>query len=98
MNYLPRVPIVLAFTPNYFIPATTTILSILKNSDDTDKFEIICLLTDNLPSEMVQALEIWNPERLKFVFINLEGHLDGIYIDESIPCGINCGTGAHLLY
>lgn len=76
------IPIILAFTPNYIIPAATTILSILCSSESTDKFEIICLLTEDLPLSMSRSLEDWDKDRLSFSFINLGDKLEGVYIDE----------------
>lgn len=76
------IPIVVAFTPNYVIPAVTTILSILSNSQATDRYQIICLLTEDLPKDIQTSLLNWEEERLEFVFINLSGKLEGIYIDE----------------
>lgn len=76
------VPIVLAFTPNYIIPAATTIQSILDHSDKTDTFEILCLLTEELSSSIKNSLESWCPERLKFKYIAITDQLEGVYIDE----------------
>jgi lipopolysaccharide biosynthesis glycosyltransferase len=77
-----HIPIVIAFTENYFVPAVTCLSSILKNSDSKYKFEIICLLTKTLPQEYQSLLMEYCPERLKFRFLNLEGKLDGVYVDE----------------
>lgn len=76
------IPLVLAFTPSYIIPAVTTILSVLLHSKPTDKFQIICLLTEDLTCEIQTLLSSWESERLEFVFINLSGQLGDIYIDE----------------
>lgn len=77
-----EIPIVLAFTPNYVIPAVTTIQSILTNSSNESKFEIICLLTEKLSRNIISELENWCTERLKFKFILLDNVLQGVYINE----------------
>lgn len=54
-----EVPIVIAFTPNYFIPAATCLYSILKHSQEAEKFHVICLLTEELPQRMKENLKNW---------------------------------------
>lgn len=76
------IPIVLSFTENYFVPVATCISSILKNSDSKYKFEIICLLTNELPSDLKELLESLSLERLSFNYFNLDGTLEGVYVDE----------------
>lgn len=76
------VPIVVAFTENYFIPAVTCLSSILKNSNPKYQFEVICLLTKDLPEDLQGLLAKLNPERMKFTFLNLDGALEGVYVDE----------------
>lgn len=76
-------PIVLAFTPNYFIPAATCIWSILSHTAKTNKFEIICLLTEDLPFELVQKLKDLDiREQVVYKFINLKDELSDVYVDE----------------
>lgn len=74
-------PIVLAFTPNYFVPAATLLCSMLRHSPHSAHFEVICLLTEALPEQMQQDLALFGGERLRFRFINLEGRLQNIYVD-----------------
>jgi UDP-glucose:(galactosyl)LPS alpha-1,2-glucosyltransferase len=74
-------PIVLAFTPDYFVPAATLLCSILRHSPASTHFEVICLLTEALPVQMQQELALLNGERLRFRFINLQGELQDIYVD-----------------
>lgn len=78
----PYVPIVVAFTENYFVPAITCLSSILKNSDSKYKFEVICLLTKDLPVRLQELLNNFSPDRMKFKFLNLDGALEGVYVDE----------------
>lgn len=75
-------PVVLAFTPNYLVPAATCILSILKHSEANDKFHVICLLSEPLPEDMKEKLSRLDNECLRFSFMNLQGKLKDIYVDE----------------
>lgn len=75
-------PLVLAFTPNYFVPAATCLFSILKHSDESDKYEVIVLLSEPLPERMEQKLRLLGGERMDFTFLNLEGKLTDIYVNE----------------
>lgn len=79
---LNAVPIVIAFTPDYFIPAATCLYSILKHSSDTEEFHVVCLLTEELPQQMQEKLKRLGGQRIQFSFINLTGKLQDIYIDE----------------
>lgn len=76
-----KVPIVIAFTENYFVSASTFLTSLLKNSDDTNSFHVICLLTDVLPERLEYKLTKLGGSRCTFEFINLMGKLDGIYVN-----------------
>ncbi|PUB28503.1 lipopolysaccharide biosynthesis glycosyltransferase [Elizabethkingia sp. YR214] len=76
------IPIVVAFTPNYFIPAVTCLYSILKHSPVENNFHLICLLTEDLPDKMKNKLEEFQKDRVHYSFINLTGKLKDIYIDE----------------
>lgn len=77
-----RIPVVVAFTPNYFIQACVGIKSVLIHSLDSDIFHIICLLSENLSEKMVSLLERLGKSHVQFSFINLEGKLADIYINE----------------
>ncbi|SEG73433.1 glycosyltransferase family 8 protein [Sphingobacterium lactis] len=77
-----RIHLVVAFTENYFVPAATCITSILRNAENSHLFEVICLLTKDLPVHMKQLLEQIDPTRLSFRYINLDGQLAGVYVDE----------------
>ncbi|MDV3952007.1 stress protein [Elizabethkingia anophelis] len=76
------IPIVVAFTSNYFIPAATCLYSILRHSSETEKFHVICLLTEELPERMKDKLKRLGGDRICYSFINLTGKLHDIYIDE----------------
>lgn len=77
-----KIPLVIAFTPNYLAPAATTLLSILDNSSSKYVYHVICLLTEELPLELQNELKALNSDRLTFSFINLDGKLKDIYVDE----------------
>ena len=76
------IPLVVAFTPNYFVPACVTIQSILENSSVSDKYVVYCLLTDDLEDNYKELLQILGGGRVQFVYINMTGKLEGIYVDE----------------
>ncbi len=75
-------PIVLAFTPNYFIPAVVCIQSIVDHAPKNKKFHVICLLTEKLPENMERKLRDFGEGRIYYSFINLQGKLKDIYVDE----------------
>ncbi|MBQ9462794.1 MAG: glycosyltransferase family 8 protein [Bacteroidales bacterium] len=72
-------PIAIAFTPNYFVPAATTLKSLLDAS--TGDFDVICMLTEAIPEEMHEKLMRMGDGRLKFRYLSLRGRLEGLYID-----------------
>ncbi|WP_437920456.1 glycosyltransferase family 8 protein [Sphingobacterium sp. LRF_L2] len=76
------VPVVVAFTPNYLVPVATCLLSVLDNSDSSDSFHFICLLTKELSDRHQQELKKLIGERSQFSFIDLSGELNDIYVDE----------------
>lgn len=78
-NYI---PIVLAFTPNYIVPAATCMLSILRHSDFQDHFHMICLTNGVLSEDTRRALESLDQNRLIFTFMNLEEKLNDVRVNE----------------
>lgn len=76
-----KIPVVLAFTPNYIVPAATTILSILDSSSACG-FHIICLLTEELSGEQQSLLRAIDSHRLMYSFIDLSRRKLDIYVDE----------------
>lgn len=75
-------PLVLAFTPNYVVPAATCIWSILDHSNPSAHYHIICLLTEPLSEDLQLLLQDLDPERLQFTFLNLKDYQLNIYVDE----------------
>ena len=47
-------PLTIAFTPNYFVPAAVMLRSLLDSS--TGDFEVICLVTEEIPKRMQEKL------------------------------------------
>ncbi len=79
-----RTPIVVAFTPNYFIPAATAILSVLEHSPKDEGFHFICLLSEPMPEDLVNRLSLLDggSGRLTYEWFELkEELLQGVYID-----------------
>lgn len=75
------VPVVIAFTPNYFIPASTCLYSIFASLDTEEQMHVICLLSEELPDRLKQEIQLIGGERAQYSFINLQGRLQNIYID-----------------
>lgn len=76
-----RVPIVIAFTPNYFVPACTTLKSILDSSGSEARFEVICLVTEDIPQRQKEKLRRLTGDRMDFSYVNCSGRLKGAYVD-----------------
>ena len=72
-------PLAIAFTPNYFVPAATMLKSLLDAS--TGSFEVICLVTEEIPVRMQEKLTRLGGGRLSFRYIPLKGRLEGVYTD-----------------
>ena len=70
-------PLAIAFTPNYFVPAATMLRSLLDASAE-GQFEVICLVTEEIPARMQQKLIRLGGGRLNFRYIPLKGRL-GIF-------------------
>lgn len=78
-NYNAMTPLAIAFTPNYFVPAAAMLRSLLDAS--TGDFEVICLVTEEIPERMQEKLLRLGGGRLRFRYLALKGRLDGIYVD-----------------
>lgn len=70
----------IAFTPNYFVQAATTLLSILRACPEGD-FHVVCLVREEIPQPMQDKLARLGGGRMHFEYIPLKGRLDGVYID-----------------
>jgi lipopolysaccharide biosynthesis glycosyltransferase len=74
------IPLAIAFTPNYFVQAATTLRSVLDASPD-GQFRVVCMLTEEIPQRMQDELSRLGGGRLELEYIPLKGRLQGIYID-----------------
>lgn len=72
-------PLAIAFTPNYIVPAAAMLKSLLDAS--SGEFEVICMVTEEIPAPMRDALQKLGHGRLAFRYIPLKGRLKGIYTD-----------------
>ncbi len=72
-------PLAIAFTPNYFVPAATMLRSLLDAS--TGEFEVVCLVTEEIPERMQEKLVRMGAGRLSFKYIPMAGRLQGVYTD-----------------
>jgi lipopolysaccharide biosynthesis glycosyltransferase len=72
-------PLAIAFTPNYFVPAATMLRSLLDAS--SGEFEVICLVTEEIPERMQDKLLRMGAGRLTFRYLPLKGRLEGVYTD-----------------
>lgn len=74
-------PLIIAFTPNYFVPAATTLKSVLEASAPEARYEVVCLVTEDIPDRQKEKLERMVGERMQFKYVNCAGRLQGAYID-----------------
>lgn len=73
-------PLIIAFTPNYIVPASVTLQSIL-DASPSGRFEVFCLVTEDIPQRQKDKLSAMAGERMSFNYVNLAGRLDGCYVD-----------------
>lgn len=73
----------MAFTPNYFIPAATALLSVLSSSGQEARFHVICLLTEDLSEDYKERLHQLDggSGRMTWAYMNLSDALQGVYVD-----------------
>jgi len=75
-----NIPIVLAFTPNYLVPAATCLLSILEHAANMATFDVICLLSETLTNDRMEQLRNLDRTRLTFTFLDLQDHFQHVDI------------------
>ncbi|MDO4692054.1 MAG: glycosyltransferase family 8 protein [Porphyromonadaceae bacterium] len=85
------IPIIVAFTPNYLLPASVTLSSILSASRPDACYEVICLLSESLSDDDVRRLEAIDQGlgRLSFRFLEFEDRLSGVYVDPKYTAAAN---------
>ncbi|KGO01646.1 glycosyltransferase family 8 protein [Porphyromonas sp. COT-290 OH3588] len=88
---LPRIPIIVAFTPNYLLPAAVTLASILEASQAEARYEVICLISEPLSPEDMMRLEAIDggSGRLSFRTLELTEQLSGVYVDPKYTAAAN---------
>lgn len=74
------VPVVIAFTPNYFIPAATTLYSLF-HAAEKECFHVICLLSVNLPDEQKKKIQQIGGVQARYSFIDLSDRLQNVSVD-----------------
>ena len=74
------IPLAIAFTPNYFVQAATTLRSVL-DACPSGRFRVVCMLTDEIPQRMQDELTRMGNGRLELEYIPMKGRLQGVYID-----------------
>jgi len=74
------IPLAIAFTPNYFVQAATTLRSVLDACPD-GQFHVVCMVTEEIPQRMQDELVRLGGGRLGFEYIPLKGRMEGLYID-----------------
>jgi len=77
-----RIPLVLAFTPDYFIPAAVCLLSVFRHARPDDCFDVICLLTEPMPENMRHQLHRLGCQRTRYLFIDLQHELQDVEVDD----------------
>lgn len=85
------IPIIVAFTPNYLLPAAVTLRSILCSSPIDARYEVICLVDQEPSRELRDRLLLIDEGtgRLTFRFMNLEHKLEGAYVDPKYSSAAN---------
>ena len=70
----------IAFTPNYFVQAATTLRSVLDASPHGE-FRVVCMLTEEIPQRMKDELSRLGAGRLEPEYLLVKGRLQDVYID-----------------
>lgn len=74
-------PLVIAFTPNYFVPAATMLRSVLDSSPAQACYEVICLVSEDIPQRQRDKLARMAGDRMVFEYVNLAGRMQDVYVD-----------------
>lgn len=80
MNKSTITPVAVAFTPNYLVPAATTLKSLIHASSGV--FKVICLVSEEIPQTMQEELVRMGEGRLQFEYIPMKGRLNGIKVSQ----------------
>jgi len=74
-----KIPVILAFTPNYLVPAAVTIHSVVSHS--SGEFEFICLTQGEISERQKDIISRMGGGHSAFRFIPMEDLPDGVVID-----------------
>lgn len=85
------IPIIVAFTPNYLVPAAVTLRSILNASPREVRYDVVCLIDQEPSQELRDNLTLIDggSGRLSFRFMNLDHKLKGAYVDPRYSSAAN---------
>ncbi len=86
-----RIPLIVAFTPNYLVPVATTLRSVLDSSSVETQYDVVCLVSE-MPDDLFKhrlSLIDGGTGRLKFRYMNLEHKLQGAYVDPRYSSAAN---------
>lgn len=85
------IPIIVAFTPNYVVPASVTLRSLLRATPEETHYDVICLVSYEPTEELKQLLALIDEGtgRLSFRFMNLEHKLKDAYYDPTYTVAAN---------
>jgi len=75
-----KIPVVIALTPNYFVPAAALLKSLLDSAGNDRCFQLICLLSEGLKQEQETALRALVAGKADIEFVDLAGRIRDIYI------------------
>lgn len=86
-----RIPLVVAFTQDYLLPASVMLLSVLQSSPIEASYEVICLPSTPLSDKDLAALSLIDggTGRLQFRFLELNDELEGVYVDPKYTAAAN---------
>lgn len=84
-----RIPLIIAFTPNYLIPAATTLLSVLETS--TASYEVICLVDQEPSADLMRRMSAIDggSGRLVMRYMQLGEKLNGAFVDPKYTAAAN---------
>lgn len=86
-----RVPLIVAFTPNYLVPVATTLRSVLDSSPIETTYDVLCLVSEMPDASFRHKLSLIDggTGRLQFRYMNLEHKLKGAYVDSRYTSAAN---------
>lgn len=85
------IPLILAFTPNYVVPASVTLRSLLRATPQEVCYDVICLVGYEPDEELLNLLRLIDEGtgRLSFRFMNLSEKLKDAYYDPTYTAAAN---------